>query len=69
MRILAVAKEVALRNRATVAQVALAWQLAKPAITTPIASATSVRQLEELLGALRSPLGSDEVSVLDRCGN
>jgi aryl-alcohol dehydrogenase-like predicted oxidoreductase len=36
---------------ATPAQVALAWIMAHPAITAPIASATSVEQLTELMGA------------------
>jgi aryl-alcohol dehydrogenase-like predicted oxidoreductase len=31
--------------------VALAWQMARPGITAPIASATSVAQLHELIGA------------------
>jgi aryl-alcohol dehydrogenase (NADP+) len=69
VRILQVAKEVAVRNRATVAQVALAWQLAKRTVTAPIASATSVQQLEELLGATRVTLGSADMTSLDRCGN
>ena len=37
---------------ATVAQVALAWIMARPGITSAIASATSVEQLRELLGAV-----------------
>jgi aryl-alcohol dehydrogenase-like predicted oxidoreductase len=38
---------------ATPAQIALAWLMAQPDITAPIASATTVAQTEELLGALR----------------
>ncbi len=38
---------------ATPAQVALAWLIAQPDITAPIASATTAAQVEELLGALR----------------
>ena len=35
---------------ATPGQVAIAWQIARPAITAPIASATSMEQLDELVG-------------------
>jgi len=51
LRILAALDAVAARHRATPAQVALAWQMAQPGIVAPIASATSVPQLAELLGA------------------
>ena len=51
---------------ATPAQVALAWIMAKPAIAAPIASATSVAQLTELMGALRVALSADDVAALDR---
>lgn len=50
---------------ATPTQVALAWLLARPAITAPIASATSPAQLEELLGALALRLSDEELAVLD----
>jgi len=50
-RILAALDEAAAALRATPAQVALAWQMARPGITAPIASATSVAQLHELIGA------------------
>jgi aryl-alcohol dehydrogenase-like predicted oxidoreductase len=45
------------------AQVALAWVAAK--ITAPIASATSVAQVEELLGAMNLELSEEQVAVLD----
>lgn len=60
MRILAALDEVAATHGATPAQVALAWQMAQPGITAPIASATSVAQLDELMAATRltlSPAG------------
>jgi aryl-alcohol dehydrogenase-like predicted oxidoreductase len=49
--ILAGLDAVAAELRATPAQVALAWQIAQPTITAPIASATALAQLQELLGA------------------
>jgi aryl-alcohol dehydrogenase-like predicted oxidoreductase len=61
LRILAALDEVAKGYNATPAQVSLAWLLAKPIITAPIASATSIKQLDELLGATR--LGLDTVTV------
>jgi aryl-alcohol dehydrogenase-like predicted oxidoreductase len=50
---------------ATPTQVALAWQLARPSITAPIASATSVAQLQELLGATELTLSAQELAALD----
>lgn len=64
--VLAVLDEVSAKHGATPAQVALAWIMAKPAIAAPIASATSVAQLNELMGALRVALSADDVAALDR---
>jgi aryl-alcohol dehydrogenase-like predicted oxidoreductase len=57
---------VAARHRATCAQVALAWVMAKPAIAAPIASATSVAQITELMGALTLTLTADDITELDK---
>jgi aryl-alcohol dehydrogenase-like predicted oxidoreductase len=65
LRILDALDAVAKKNNATCAQVAVAWQLAKPAVTAPIASATSVQQLHELAAAARLKLTSEDVSTLD----
>lgn len=51
VQILKTLDEVAEQVRATPAQVALAWLMARPSITAPIASATSVEQLQELVKA------------------
>ena len=64
-RVLAALDEIAAERKASVAQVALAWLLAKPELTAPIASATSVAQLDELLGAVRLDLGPGDVARLD----
>jgi aryl-alcohol dehydrogenase-like predicted oxidoreductase len=66
LRILAALDEVAKDYNATPAQVSLAWLLAKPVITAPIASATSVKQLDELLGATRLGLDAAAVQKLDQ---
>lgn len=63
--VLAAIDQVAEQLRATPAQVALAWLAAQPAITAPIASATSVQQLEELLGAMHLQLSADQLATLD----
>jgi aryl-alcohol dehydrogenase-like predicted oxidoreductase len=70
LRVLAALDEIAAEQRASeqrasVAQVALAWLLAKPELTAPIASATSLSQLNELLGAVRLELNGAEVARLD----
>lgn len=64
--ILAALDEVAAAHRASPVQIALAWLMARPGLTAPIASATSVEQLEELLGATRIELGAEEIAQLDR---
>ena len=53
-------------HAATPAQVALAWLMTRPGVTAPIASATSVAQLEELIGATRLTLDDDDLAALDR---
>ncbi len=50
------------------AQIALAWLLAQPGITAPIASATSARQIEDLLPALTLELSDEQLSALTLAG-
>ena len=63
-RVLAALDEVAAETGATVAQVALAWLAAQPGVTAPIASATSVAQVEELVGAMTLELSADQLARL-----
>ena len=65
LRVLEALDDIAAGHRATPAQVALAWLMARPSITAPIASATSVAQLQELLGAARLTLSARGVAQLD----
>jgi aryl-alcohol dehydrogenase-like predicted oxidoreductase len=51
---------------ATPAQVALAWQIARPSITAPIASATNERQLAELVASARLRLDAPSIATIDR---
>jgi aryl-alcohol dehydrogenase-like predicted oxidoreductase len=66
IRILAVLDAVAGRHGATLAQVSLAWLIARPGVTAPIASATSLKQLEEIMLAPRLKLGRDDIAALDK---
>ena len=59
-RILQALDQVAERHQAVPAQVALAWLMARPSITAPIASATSVEQLNELAAATRLELSASD---------
>jgi aryl-alcohol dehydrogenase-like predicted oxidoreductase len=63
-RVLAALDEVATEAGATPAQVALAWLAAQPGIAAPIASATNVAQLEELLGVLTLDLNEGQLERL-----
>ncbi|MCA0303893.1 MAG: aldo/keto reductase [Proteobacteria bacterium] len=56
---------VARRHGASCATVALAWLLHRPSVTAPIASATSLAQLDELLAATRLGLDAESLAVLD----
>ncbi len=65
LRVLAALDDVARRHDAVPAQVALAWLMARPGITAPIASATSVAQVQELAGATALRLSGDDLQALD----
>jgi aryl-alcohol dehydrogenase-like predicted oxidoreductase len=67
-RILAALDDVSDQVGATPAQVALAWLMAKPAVTAPIASATSIDQLKDLVAATRLQLTGRAVAALDAAG-
>jgi len=64
--VLAALDAVAGRLGATPAQVALAWLIARPSVTAPIASATSLAQLEDLGKAATLVLDAEAIAVLDR---
>jgi aryl-alcohol dehydrogenase-like predicted oxidoreductase len=68
LKILAALDEVSGQVGGTPAQIALAWLMAKPAITAPIASATNLDQLKDLLAATRLQLTARAVAVLDAAG-
>ena len=64
--VLAALDSVAKECEATPAQAALAWLAAQPAVAAPIASATRVAQVEELLGAMRVALTPEQLHRLDQ---
>lgn len=66
LRVLAALDDVAAAKHASPAQVALAWLIARPGLTAPIVSATSIEQLHELLGATTLQLDHAEIAQLDR---
>lgn len=53
------------RLSVTPAQIALAWLMTRPAVVAPIASATSIEQLEEIMGSLAVVLPTDALRALD----
>jgi aryl-alcohol dehydrogenase-like predicted oxidoreductase len=65
LRILAALDAVAGDHGATPAQVALAWLIARPGLTAPIASATSIEQVDDLAAATRLRLDADAIQRLD----
>jgi aryl-alcohol dehydrogenase-like predicted oxidoreductase len=65
LRILAALDAAAASSNATPAQVALAWQIARPGLTAPIASATSLAQWQELAGAATLALDATTIAALD----
>ena len=66
--ILAAIDAVAARTGATPASVAIAWVMAKPAIAAPIASATSLAQIDALVAATELTLSAADLAELDAAG-
>ena len=67
-RILAALDQVAAETGAKPAEIALAWLMAKPAVTAPIASATSLSQLASLTKAATLTLTAEQMAALDKAG-
>ena len=64
-RILDALDNVATETSSTPARVGIAWLMAQPGITAPIASATSLPQLEELFAATRLQLDAAQLEQLN----
>ena len=65
-RILRVLDDVAAQYHSTPGSVALAWLIARPSITAPIASATSLAQLNELIEATKLELDQAAIELLNQ---
>jgi aryl-alcohol dehydrogenase-like predicted oxidoreductase len=65
-KILAALDKVAAEYNVTPASVALAWVMARPGITAPIASATTIKQLDELIKSADLSLNSDAIDLLNK---
>jgi len=68
MGVIAAMDAVAAETGASLAQIALAWLAAQPGVTAPIASATSVAQLEDLMGSLDLELSREQLDRLTAAG-
>jgi aryl-alcohol dehydrogenase-like predicted oxidoreductase len=66
--VLAVMDRIADETGATLSQIALAWVAAQPGVTAPIASATSVEQLDDIMGSLDLSLTSEQIAALAGAG-
>ena len=65
MRVLKALDRVATETGAALATITIAWTNAQPGVTSTLASATSVRQREELLSALRLRVTPDQFKLID----
>jgi aryl-alcohol dehydrogenase-like predicted oxidoreductase len=65
-RILRALDQVAEKQNSTPARVSLAWLIAQPGITAPIASATSLEQLNDLIEATRLKLDQTSMDLLNQ---
>jgi aryl-alcohol dehydrogenase-like predicted oxidoreductase len=68
-RIIDALDQVAAQYNSTPAHVALAWLIARPSITAPIASATSLEQLNDLIEATKLELDQTTIQLLDQASD
>jgi len=61
--------EVAANYNSTPASVALAWVIARPGITAPIASATNTKQLKDIVAATQLSLSTEAIELLNKASN
>lgn len=66
LKILAALDQVSESQNAEPAEIALAWLIARPGVTAPIASATSVDQVESFAKAASLKLSQDDIAALDQ---
>jgi aryl-alcohol dehydrogenase-like predicted oxidoreductase len=66
--VLAALDQVAAEHNATPAEIAIAWLVAQPGVTAPIASATTLTQLDSLVRGVKLNLTGDQQQVLEQAG-
>lgn len=66
LRILNALDELAKRLHSTPARISLAWLIARPSVTAPIASATSLEQLNDLFEATKLKLDDSSIQLLNQ---
>jgi aryl-alcohol dehydrogenase-like predicted oxidoreductase len=64
-RVLRALDEIAATHGATPAQVAIAWLIARPSVTAPIASATSLEQLQDIVKAAELTPDTRDIEALN----
>ncbi len=65
-KILHTLDEVAERYNSKPATISLAWLIAQPAVVAPIASATNIDQLNDLISAVNLKLDADSIGELNK---
>jgi aryl-alcohol dehydrogenase-like predicted oxidoreductase len=65
-KILSVLDELSAKKRSTPAQISLAWLIARPSVTAPIASATTLLQLKDIMRAAEVELQPEELEKLNK---
>ncbi|MEO3386981.1 aldo/keto reductase [Mesorhizobium sp. CAU 1741] len=68
MRVLAALDTVSERTGAAHSEIALAWLNAQPGVAAPIASATSLEQMQGLVRGARLKLAPEDLTLLDQAG-
>lgn len=66
--VLAVMDRIAAETGASLAQIALAWVAAQPGVTAPIASATTVAQLDDIMDSMALRLTGEQLTALTEAG-
>lgn len=61
--------QIAGEYNSTPAAVSLAWLIARPSITAPIASATSVQQLDDITKAVELNLSTEAITILNKASD
>ena len=64
-KVLAALGTIALQYNTSIASIALAWLIARPSVSAPIASATNINQLQSFIEAAKIKLSAEAINLLD----